>query len=160
MKSSKLLSFVPALAALLLIAPGARAQGVTGRWNVEFDSRMAMSPGGEPVVEDRAKARLTLEQHGDSISGSWLMTSPPPAGRPAPTQRQVRGIISGKTIRFTTGPTEATINRNGEESKVQVITDYEATIDGDKLAGTMTSHAVDGSMGNLARKFDGARAKS
>jgi hypothetical protein len=155
-------SCAAAFAALLVFAPGAQAQGVTGKWNVEYDMRIRSGMGGDEV-EERGKARLTLEQHGDSVTGTWLMTSPaPPPGTAAQPLRTIRGTVSGKTVKFSSGPAEATINRNGDITKVQVMTDYEATIDGDTLAGTMTSHALDSAMAGMSmnRKFDGVRDRS
>ncbi len=159
MKSLKF-SSAAAFAALLIVAPSVHAQ-VAGKWNVEYDMRIRSGMGGDEV-EERGKARLTLEQHGDSLSGTWLMTSAPPPGTSAQPQRPIRGTVSGKTIKFSAGPAEATINRNGDITKVQVITDYEGTIDGDKIAGTMTSHAADGPMAGMSmtRKFDGLRDRS
>lgn len=149
-----------ALAALALALPnGASAQRpspVAGTWIAEFVRGVRIANGQEEAVE-KGKARVTLEQHGDSVTGTWVTIDPLPAGGPKP--RALRGTIANGTVRLVSDPFEATMNQNGAESKVKITTTYEFTVAGDAVTGTMRSTSADGAVTMDPRPFNAAREK-
>jgi len=153
----KMLRCVLALASLFAVAASPLAgQGVTGRWITEFD-RMIRNENGNVATGEKARARMVLEQRGDSVTGTWELLGAPTgvAGRAA-APRQLRGTISGDKVSLSTSA-EARRNINGEESVVTVTIVYDFTVDGDKLDGTMTTRGPDGQM--PARPFSARREK-
>ena len=152
--------FVHALTIASVVALAASplsAQGVTGKWLAEFD-RTVRSENGDVSSSDKAKARLVLQQRGDSVTGTLQMVDPPvgPDGR-APTVRQVRGKIAGSKVSLQT-EAEARRNVNGEESVHKVTVFYDLTLDADKLDGTMTAKSSEMTM--PSRPFTARRQKS
>jgi hypothetical protein len=124
-----------AIASLFAVAASPlAAQGVTGRWITEFD-RMVRNENGNVSTGEKAKARLVLEQRGDSVTGTWQLLDA--AASPA---RQLRGTISGNKASLST-QVEARRNINGEESVQTMTIVYDFTVDGDKLQGTTTAKA-------------------
>ncbi len=146
-----------AIAALFAI-PGSpvNAQGITGHWIAEFD-RTVRNENGNVSTGDRIKVRLTLQQRGDSVTGTLEPVGGPTdrEGRVA-TPRQLRGTISGNRVSLST-EAEARRNINGEESVQRVTVFYDLTLDGDKLAGTIIPRTRDIEM--PARPFSARREK-
>jgi len=132
------LAFLTLLAAAPLAAQEA---GITGTWITEFD-RVVRNEGGVVTTGDKARARLVLQQKGDSVTGTWEMLNPGNVQRPP---RQLRGTISGNKVTLTS-EFEARINRNGEESARTITMVYELTVNGNKLEGTMTDRSPDTGM--------------
>lgn len=133
----KMLVSTLAAVALIVVTPlSLDAQGVTGRWSAEFD-RMVRNENGSVSTGESAKARLTLQQNGDSVTGTLELVDAPagPAGR-APTPRQLRGTISGNKVSLSS-EVEVRRNFNGEESVQRVTMAYDLTLAGDTLEGTM-----------------------
>jgi hypothetical protein len=130
------------------------AQGVTGRWITEFD-RMVRNENGNVSTGEKVRARLVLEQRGDSVTGTWelLDAAASAGGRPA-APRQLRGTISGNKVSLST-QVEARRNINGEESVRTMTILYDFTVDGDKLQGTTTAKSSDMEM--PARPFSAWR---
>ena len=122
------------------VASPLAAQGVTGRWITEIE-RMVRNENGNVSTGDKAKARLVLEQRGDSVIGTWELvdTAASPGGRAA-APRQLRGTISSNKVSLST-QVEARRNINGEESVQTMTIVYDFTVDGDKLQGTTTAKA-------------------
>jgi hypothetical protein len=153
-------TLVRALALVCLLAVATSplaAQGVTGRWITEFD-RMMRNENGNITTGAKARARLVLEQKGDSVTGTWelLDAAPAPSGRAA-APRQLRGTISGNKVSLST-EIEARRNINGEESVSRLTVVYDFTVSGDTLEGTMTMKAADMQM--PARPFSARRETS
>ncbi len=129
------------------------AQSVNGSWITEFERRMR-NENGSVSADEKAKARLVLQQRGDSVTGTWQVLGAP-AGSPA-TLRQLRGTISGAKVSLST-EVEARRNINGEESVAKLTLAYDFVVNGDKLEGTMTTRAADMEM--PARPFSAVREK-
>jgi hypothetical protein len=124
---------------LLAAAPlAAQGAGVTGTWITEFD-RMMRNEGGSVTTGDKTRARLVLQQKGDSVTGTFEVVASGDASRPP---RQLRGTISGDRVTLTS-EFEARVNRNGEESTRNITVVYDLTVKGDKLEGTMTNRSGD-----------------
>ena len=145
-----------AIASLLAVAPPLGAQSVTGRWIAEFD-RTVRNENGSVSTGDKAKARLVLEQRGDSVTGTLELVDPPtgPGGRAAPP-RQLRGTISGNKVSLAS-EAEVRRNMNGEESVQRVTMVYDLTLDGDTLQGTIVPRTAEREM--PARPFSARREK-
>ena len=142
--------------ALAGLASPLAAQGVNGRWIAEFD-RSVRSENGDVTSGDKVKARLLLQQKGDSVTGTLQLVDPPvgPDGR-APAIRQLRGTISGSKLSLQT-EAEARRSINGEESVHKVTVVYDLTLNADKLDGTMMAKAANITM--PARPFTARREK-
>ena len=132
-----------------LLAQGA---GVTGTWITEFD-RMMRNEGGSVTTGDKTRARLALQQKGDSVIGTFEVLAPGDAPRPP---RQLRGTIAGDRVMLTS-EFEARVNRNGEESTRTITVVYDLTVKGDILEGTMTNRS--GDMDMPPRPFTATREK-
>jgi hypothetical protein len=134
-----------ALASLGALRPASAQSGVGGWWLFEFNRRRTMM-NGELSESDPATIRLALEQHGDSVTGTWQQVSP--VEDPAPKPRGLRGTISGGTVRLVSDPSEARIHEMGSERTVKMVTTLEFTVSGDELTGTrkvgMAGEEMDG----------------
>ena len=124
------------------VASPLAAQGITGRWITEIE-RMMRNENGEVSTGEKSKARLVLQQRGDSVTGTWELidVAASPGGRPA-SPRQLRGTISGNKVSLST-QVEARRSINGEESVQTLTLIYDFIVDGDKLQGTTTGKGSD-----------------
>jgi hypothetical protein len=84
------------------------------------------------VVKARRPATLVLVQKGDSVTGTW--SSAPTSMLP------VRGTFDGRVLRLTTGPRESEVRVNGEPKTMTTRTDWMASVQGNRLSGTMFIH--------------------
>ena len=136
------------------VASPLAAQRVNGNWIAEFD-RTVRSENGDVTSGDKAKARLVLQQKGDSVTGTLQLVDPAggPGGR-APTVRQLRGVIAGNKVSLQS-EAEARRSMNGEESVHKVIVIYDLILDADKLDGTMVAKSANMTM--PSRPFSTAR---
>ena len=141
------------LAVALVAAAPLSAQSLNGSWITEFD-RQVRNQNGEVSAGDRAKARITLQQKGDSVFGTFEVV--PAAGQAASPMRQVRGSVKGDKGTLVS-EFEARRNINGEEETVKIATVYDFTISGDKLEGTTTIKTPD--MDIPPRPFSATREK-
>ena len=125
----------------MLAASPLAAQGINGSWITEFE-RSIRNQDGVVSAGDKARAKIVLQQKGDSVTGTWQLLEA--ANAPA-TPRQLRGTIAGNKVSLTT-EFEATVRMNGEESTRKIGVLYEFTVNGDKLEGTATSKSGDSAM--------------
>ena len=148
----KRMSFLAA-AALLAAAPLA-AQDINGTWFTEFERAIRNNDG---VVSggDKTRAKITLQQKGDSLFGTFELM--PQAGQPTPPARQLRGAIKGGKGTLVS-EFEARRNINGEESVAKVTVVYDFSVAADKLEGTSTTKTSD--MDMPPRPFSAWREKS
>jgi hypothetical protein len=135
------------------LTSGMSAQSITGKWNVHYPMRI-MNVNGE-MKADTGLAVVTIEQKGDSVSGTWLATNTPVASTP----RTFTGTFKNGSLQFTAAKVQAKINRGGEDETVEMVTYYEGKLTGDKLAGTMHSESLDGSISSPPMEWSGERAK-
>jgi hypothetical protein len=142
-----------AAAALFAAAPLA-AQGINGTWFTEFE-RSVRNNDGQVSAGEKTKAKITLQQKGDSLFGTFELV--PGAGQPTPPVRQLRGAVKGGKGTLVS-EFEARRNINGEESAVKVTVVYDFSIATDKLEGTSTTKTSD--MDMPPRPFSAWREKS
>lgn len=145
--------------ALLAIAAGdARAQ-VAGTYEWEMDMMIRRGGDGTETSGDKAKVKLVLEVKGDSVFGTYAVTPPAGAGSINIPPRQLKGTVSGNKVVFTmTG--QARLNVNGEEQTVQMVSTYNATVEGDEIKGTIDVSAPEMPMAPPQRSFSGKRVKA
>ena len=134
----------------LLAASPLAAQGINGSWITEFERTMR-NENGVVSSGDKARAKMTLQQKGDSVTGTWELVSE--SSRPA-APRQLRGTIAGNKVQLTS-EFDATINIDGARSTRKLTMLYDFTLNGDKLEGTMTNKSGDTDM--PARPFSAWR---
>lgn len=140
------------LAALsLLAAAPLSAQGIAGSWLTEFD-RMIRNEGGSVSTGEKTRAKMSLVQNGDSVTGTWEIVDNLPNRTAAP--RPLKGVVAGNKVKLTAEFT-ATVNRNGEQEERKMTVLYDLAINGDKLEGTMTTKS--GDMEMPARPFSAWR---
>jgi hypothetical protein len=141
---------------LAAVASPLAAQGINGNWIAEFH-RSVRSENGDVTTGDKAKARLVLQQKGDSVTGTFqVVDGPAGPGGSAPTVREVRGTIAGNKVSLQT-EAEARRSMNGEESVHKVTVIYDLILDADKLDGTMIAKSANMTM--PARPFSARREK-
>jgi hypothetical protein len=100
-----------------------------------------------------AKVKLVLEQKGDSVFGTWQMTAP----RESPVQ-QLRGKMEGKTARLFGLVTGKMRGPDGSDRELSMTQEFEVTVDGDVIKGTMKIHPSEGvEIQAPARPFTGKR---
>ena len=142
-----------AAAALLAAAP-LSAQSINGTWFTEFE-RQIRNHDGVVSSGEKTRAKITLEQKGDSLFGSFEVV--PAAGQPAAPARPLRGVVkAGKGTLVS--EFDARRNINGEESVVKITVVYDFAIAADKLEGTSTTKSPD--MDMPPRPFSAWREKS
>lgn len=115
------------------------AQGVNGTWITEFE-RTLRNSDGQVTAGDKTKARISLQQKGDSVFGTFEILTPP--GAPAPAARQLRGVVKGDKGTLLS-EFEARRNINGEEEVVKLSVTYDFTIAADRLEGTAKTRSPD-----------------
>lgn len=144
------------LVAALAAAPFATAAAqVSGTWSVEYVRGVRNLNGEEEVL--RGKAKVWLQQKGDSVTGTWEQVDPAPRQAGA---RKVWGVVSNGTVKLQAEPTEAIRNENGVEEKVKIFNSYELRIDGDTVTGTQSTKSEDGSIAPPPRPVNGTRIKA
>ena len=120
-----------AASAVATFATSANAQQLTGTWVVTYDSDIR-TDGEKVTVNSRATGRLTLEQKGDSVFGSFKGDGGPnAAGRP------LSGTLKGKALSLTTGPVRTTVNINGKATEMNTRTDWIGVVEPTGIRGTM-----------------------
>jgi hypothetical protein len=133
------------------------AQGsIAGNWITEFDTGIRNVNGVEESMGKR-QARLVLEVHGDSISGTWQPLADS-AGRLGAIVR-LHGKFAADKVTLETEPVGRTVRVNDDERQVKIVTAYAFTLRDDALDGTMTNRALDGSFESNPRPFQAKREK-
>jgi hypothetical protein len=147
---------LPALTLLAALAtPHAMAaqapDGISGAWITEFERSMR-NDNGVVSAGEKARARLTLQRKGDSVTGTWeMLNAPGPA-----TPRQLRGTAAGDSVALH-AEFNATVNINGEESIRKIAVLYKFVLNGDRLEGTITNRSAE--MDMPPRPFSAWREK-
>lgn len=149
MKRTSLLAAVALLAAAPLTA-----QDINGTWFTEFE-RSVRNENGAVSGGEKSRAKITLQQKGDSLFGTFELV--PPAGQPTPPARPLRGSMKGGKGTLVS-EFEGRRNINGEESVVKITVVYDFSIATDKLEGTSTTKSSD--MDMPPRPFSAWREKS
>ena len=149
---------VAAMAVTLVMpfAAWAQGSGVAGRWIVDFNRTMR-NENGVMTAGDPARARITFEQRGDSVLGTWVLLSP--MEDPMPPARQLKGVIASGAVRVVSDPSPARVRDESGEREIKIITTYEFKVDGDALTGTSQSRPLDGGDGPPPRPFAAKREK-
>ena len=145
-----------ALVASITARSGAAQGTVTGQWMFEYNRRVS-NINGELTESDPVRVRLTLEQRGDSVTGSWLQVSP--VDDPMPKSRSLRGLAANGTVRLVSEPSEGRIQDGGGERKVSMTTSLEFSVSGDELVGTRRVTSSEGEMVGDGRPFKAVREK-
>ena len=141
----------------VVAARSVAAQGnVTGQWMFEYNRRVS-NINGELTESDPVRVRLTLEQRGDSVTGSWLQVSP--VDDPMPMPRALRGLAANGNVRLVSEPSEGRVQDGGGERKVSMTTTLEFSVNGDELVGTRKVTAAEGEMVGDGRPFKAVREK-
>lgn len=147
----KRMSFVAAMA--LLAAAPLSAQGVSGTWFTEFE-RLIRNQDGVVSSGEKTRAKITLEQKGDSLFGTLEAVAAP--GAPTPPARPLRGAVKdGKGTLVS--EFDGRRNINGEEEIVKLVVTYDFTVSADKLEGTTKTKSPE--MDMPARPFSAWREK-
>ena len=130
-----------ALAALALALPladaAAQSHPLAGKWTLEFVAGQRIENG--EVTEIKGSATLVLDVTGDSLIGT-LTSHPQPGMAPRPSVRIAGKRVDGEVSLVSTS--EASINANGEETKVKAISTWVLRADGDAVKGNVTRQHV------------------
>jgi len=113
------------------VSTRAMAQQVAGTWAVTYDSDIRQD-GEKITVNKRATGKLTLEQKGDSVFGTFK-----PDDGPDATVRSLTGTLKGKTLSLTSGIVRRTVNINGTPTAMATRTDWMGVVEPTGMRGTM-----------------------
>jgi hypothetical protein len=153
MRSVALLAMVAGFAApRMAIAQGS----IAGTWSTEFDIGIRNENGVETSMGKR-QATLVLTLKGDSVFGSWTVAAA--AGLPSPPAVKISGVRSGSKFVFQQEPVERTVNSNGEERRIKMVSKYAVEIHGDEMTGTTQNVALDKSFDGPERTFSAKRVR-
>lgn len=147
-----------ALAAVVGLPVGgveAQEAGIVGTWVVEYPARVTNLNGVESV--EMGRARMTLVQRGDSVTGRWLALDASPADG-ASRERELRGTARGTHVSLASEG-KAVVNTNGEERSVPLTVTLELAVEGDTLSGTQVASSPDWPMSAPPRPVKGTREK-
>ena len=120
-----------AIAIFAAVSTRAMAQQVAGTWAVTYDSDIRQD-GEKITVNKRAKGKLTLEQKGDSVFGTFK-----PDDGPDATPRSLSGTLKGATLSLTSGIVRRTVNINGTPTAMSTRTDWIGAVEPTGIRGTM-----------------------
>jgi hypothetical protein len=123
-------SFI-AVAIIVGVSTRTMAQQVAGTWAVTYDSDIRQD-GEKITVTKRSQGKLTLEQKGDSVFGTFK-----PDGGPDASARSLTGTLKGKTLSLTTGTVRRNVNINGTATAMSTRTDWIGAVEATEIRGTM-----------------------
>ncbi len=140
------------------VAPGQRVEAqeaaIVGSWIVEYPARVMNRDGVESV--EMGRARMTLEQRGDSITGRWRPLGP---GAPPGNGRELRGTAKGTHASLVMNA-RVIVNTNGEEQPVPLTIMLELAFEGDTVSGTQAGASPAFPASTQPRPVKGTREKS
>ena len=113
------------------VSTRAVAQQLAGTWAVTYDSDIRQD-AEKITVNKRATGKLTLEQKGDSVFGTFKPDDDPDA-----TARPLTGTLKGKTLSLTSGIVRRTVNINGTPTAMATRTDWMGVVEPTGMRGTM-----------------------
>ncbi|MFN8580656.1 MAG: hypothetical protein U0163_06710 [Gemmatimonadaceae bacterium] len=128
--------WIVAVALLGSVTAPSRAQGVGGQWIIDFNRRV-QNMNGVISESDPARARMTLEVRGDSVTGTWVLISPVEVQMPAP--RTLRGTIANGEVHLVSDPFVVRMREDGEEREMKLRTSYSFKLEAGELRGTQVS---------------------
>lgn len=135
---------------VLALPRGARAQDVSGTWTIDYPVRIS-NEGGVEHVDSTASVTLTLAQEGQSVHATWRMEG-------APHARTLHGTVRDGLLTMS-DTVDATIRRDGAPpTDIRMVSLFELRLDGDRLVGTQSAEAIDGSVRASARPIAATRA--
>ena len=144
-------------AALVTVSASAafsQASPLAGTWQVEYQRGVRNENGDITVI--MGKAKLSLEQRGDSLVGQFA-AEPGDDGR-VPPPLQFAGKSGGASATFHT-VSESRINFNDEIRVVKVNITWALTAAGDALTGTMQRSFEGMEMSNEPTPVTGTRVR-
>lgn len=110
----------------------AQAPSFVGSWQLTYPRGKTIENGEATTIW--GKGVLTIVSKGDSLIGT-LVGDPVPDLPPRPPARLAAAATKGEA-NFVSR-TEATMNQNGNESTVTVVSSWKLVVRGDSLVGTV-----------------------
>ena len=135
----------------------AQAPSFVGTWQLSYPRGTTMENGEATIIW--GKGVLTVVSQGDSLIGT-LVGEPVPDLPPRPPARLAAAATAGEATFLSR--TEATMNRNGNESTVIVLSTWKLAVRGDSLVGTVARELVGHDTGGAnppAEQVKGSRKK-
>src|SRR5215813_9725362 len=121
---------------LFLLVAGASGlaaqQPLVGAWDVSYVAGMRVEGGDATPIT--GSGVLTISAEGDSLVGT-LVGNPLP-DRPARPPLRLAALAGPEQATFGSRG-KATLNRNGVESEVTIVSTWKLTAQGDSLRGTV-----------------------
>lgn len=150
-------ALVAAAIPALMFAKPVSAQSIVGVWESSLPTRIS-NEGGTETPSNFVTVTMTIEQRGDSIFATSLRG--PAEGLPPATSRTFKGTFRDGTATLVSPPTQAKMNRDGEESTIEMITTFVLKLQGDELVGSQSASSTDGSVESQSRDFKATRKKA
>jgi hypothetical protein len=132
----------------LSMLAASQAANVSGSWTVDATAAEGEANGNKWSL-GALSGRLTLEQQGDAVTGSWQGRQPQPW--------TLTGRVTGTEFELQTESREIPAIRNGEQTTVPRHWIFRGAIDGDTLSGSMSLAGGDGDTPTQA--FSAARQR-
>lgn len=120
------------LIALYAAPLAAQAPSFAGTWQLTYPRGKTIENGEETIIWGTGV--LTIVSQGDSLIGT-LVGDPTPDVPPRPPARLAARTTAGEATFLSR--TQATMNRNGNESTVTMVSTWTLAVRGDSLVGTV-----------------------
>lgn len=131
---TRIFRFFAALAfAVPAVAQAQDKPAVVGSWTIDYEAGRRME--NDVVTSIRANALLTITQDGDSLIAALKVNSRTDGARlPNPTTFGGKKTMAGAVF---TQKQQVRMNRNGEESTLDLVVTWTVSVDGTELKGTI-----------------------
>ncbi|MDB4908782.1 MAG: hypothetical protein JWO05_3566 [Gemmatimonadetes bacterium] len=129
---------------------------VVGQWLVSY--QRPVFNGTDSAHFERAMARVTLEQRGDSIVGRWLLVSP--SAQPMTAPRVLWGVAPHRRFQLSGPPIEGKlINHLFGSTTVMLVPVYDFVVSGDSISGSLYTRNDEHGVKSPPIAFSGVREK-
>ena len=120
------------LALVLPVAATAQQSSLSGAWSLVAEEMQGLDADGNGWVRPAIRGQLDLDEHGDTISGTWTGPSKKPW--------ELSGRRDGSTFELRTTVQELTITTDRGQAKEPVRWIFRGSLDAAAMKGTIALH--------------------
>lgn len=142
--------------AALLVARSADPNPAVGKWLVTY--QRSVFAGTDSARFERARARVTLEQRGDSIFGQWVLITP--SAQPLSGPRPLWGIAPHRRFQLVGPLVEGKITGHLFGSTTIMLTPvYDFVVSGDSISGSLYARNDERGVKSAPVTFSGVKER-